>query len=304
MSAKVSVVIPAYNSLNFLPQALASVRAQTFKDFDIIIVNDGSSDGTEAWLAQQEDSRLHIIHQPNQGASQARNAGIQWSEGEYIALLDADDLWAPTKLEKQVACLEAQPEVGLVHTAIRYIDQQGKDLQHGLNVRGEGSIWEEVVLNMPVRCGSTPLIRRSCFTEVGNFETSLQFSEEWDMWIRIARRFHFAIINEPLVFYRQHEHNMTKGYKQIAPNLEKVLGRAFQDVPEGALRIKNEAYSRAYLFAAWRAYFSGDIPEAASLHRKAFQHYPKLRFAKNSLNLSARLARANWFGSKQERTHL
>ena len=302
MAAKVSVVIPTYNSLHFLPQTLASVRAQTFRDFEIIVVNDGSSDGTEEWLAQHHEPHLTVITQANKGVAEARNVGIDHSSSDYIALLDADDLWEPTKLEQQVACLDAHPEVGLVHTAIRYIDETGKDLERILGVQGEGSIWEEVVLKMPIRCGSTPLIRHRCFAEVGGFEPSLHFSEEWDMWIRIAKTFEFAIINEPLVRYRQHNNNMTKGYQQIAPNLEKVLDRAFQDASESALRIKAEAYGRAYLFAAWRAYLAGDIPEASSLHQKGFQHYPKLRLVKNSLNLSARLARARWLGTKQEPT--
>ncbi len=300
----VSVVIPAYNALKFLPQTLASIRAQTFRDFDITVVDDGSSDGTRAWLTEQRDPQLKVVYQTNQGVAQARNTGIWQSRGDYIAFLDADDLWEPTKLEQQVACLEANPGVGLVHTAIRYIDEAGNDLHRTLGVQGEGSIWHEVVLKMPVRCGSTPLIRRSCFAEVGGFETSLRFAEEWDMWIRIARRFDFAIINEPLVRYRQHPNNMTKSYKQIAPNLERVLERAFQDAPEGGGRIRNEAFARAYLFAAWRAYFVDDFSTASTLQQRAFNMYPRLRFVKNSINLSARLAQARLLGRKREPTHL
>ncbi len=296
---KVSVVIPAYNAMRFLPQAVESALAQTWRDFELLVVDDGSSDNTGEWAAQHHDGRVRLIRQANQGAATARNTGILEAKGEYIAFLDADDLWEPTKLEKQVMRLEAQPEVGLVHTAIRYIDENGREINRVLGTQGDGDVWKEVVVHNPVRCGSTPLVRRECFEKVGVFDPGLSFSEDWDMWIRISAHYHFAVLSEPLVLYRQHGANMTKGYRAIMPNFAKIIERAFQNTPAEHKPLKREAYGRAYLFAAGRAFGAGDPAEASALLRQAFEHYPKLRYTKNSLRLRLHLLGARWSSSRR-----
>ena len=293
---KVSVVIPAYNTVHFLPQTVKSVLQQTFQDFEIIVVNDGSTDGTELWLSQLEQPQLTYITQNNQGLPATRNTGIAAAQGAYIAFLDADDLWEPTKLEQQVACLDARPEVGLVHTAIRYIDEQNYEINRIFGVEGDGNVWQKVVVHNPVRCGSTPMVRRDCFATVGVFDPTLTFSEDWDMWIRIAAHYPFATINEPLVSYRQHGTNMTKGYQAIMPNFIKIIERAFENTPAGSESLKQEAYGRAYLFAAGRAFGAGDLDESFSLLRQAFDHHPRLRYTKYSLHLIFQLFRKQWLG--------
>ena len=292
VTPRVSIVIPAYNALPFLPHTVASSLAQTWADFELLIIDDGSSDGTASWVAGQLDPRIRLIKQPNQGAATARNTGIFAARGEYIAFLDADDLWEPTKLEQQVACLEASPEVGLVHTAIRYINEEGSEIGRVLRSSGNGNVWEQVVLHMLIRCGSTPLIRRECFDEVGVFDPKLDFAEDWDMWIRIAARYHFTVINQPLVAYRQHKTNMTKNYELITPNLEKIIERAFQNAPSENAALEKEAYGRAYLFAAWRAFSAQDFSTATSLQQRALSAWPKLRFAKTNLKLTFKLVTA------------
>lgn len=296
---KVSVVIPAYNAMRFLPQAVESALAQTWRDFELLVVDDGSSDNTSEWAAQHHDGRVRLIRQANQGAAKARNTGILEAKGEYIAFLDADDLWEPTKLEKQVMRLEAQPEVGLVHTAIRYIDENGREINRVLGAQGDGDVWKEVVVHNPVRCGSTPLVRRACFAEVGVFDPDINFSEDWEMWIRISARHHFAVLNEPLVSYRQHRANMTKGYQKIVPNFVKIIERAFQNTPAEHKPLKREAYGHAYLFAAGRAFGAGNSAEASALLRQAFEHYPKLRYTRNSLRLRLHLLGARWSSSRR-----
>ena len=289
MTPRVLIIIPAYNALRFLPQTVASALAQTWDDFELLIVDDGSSDGTEDWVSQQRDSRIRMVQKTNGGLAAARNTGIATARGEYVAFLDADDLWEPNKLEQQVACLDAHPEVGLVHTAIRYIDEDNHEINRVLGIHGDGDVWREVVVHNPVRCGSTPLVRRECFEVVGIFDPTLTFSEDWDMWIRIASSYHFATINEPLTLYRQHNTNMTKGYQVIMPNLEKIIERAFQEAPAGSAALKQESYGRAYLFAAWRAFFAHDFRTAKMLQRQAFAAWPRLRFEKNNLSLTRRL---------------
>lgn len=224
-------------------------------------------------MSGHSDARVRLIEQEHQGTAKARNRGIAEAQGDYIALLDADDLWEPTKLAKQVTCLETRPEVGLVHTAIRYIDDEGSEIGKVLRSEGDGNVWEQVVLHMLVRCGSTPLVRRSCFDKVGVFDTDLDFAEDWDMWLRIAAHFHFAVLHEPLVAYRQHHANTTRKYQTIMPNLEQVLERAFNEHDPG---------------------------EAASLLYRAFRSYPRLRYSKNSLKLSFQLRKVKWLGQARE----
>lgn len=301
---KVSIIIPAYNTRHFLPQTVSSALSQTWQDFELLIVDDGSTDGTGQWVAEQTDPRIHLVRQPNQGAAAARNTGIKHAKGKYIAFLDADDLWEVDKLKKQVAVLDSLSEVGLVHTAIHYIDENGDSINRILGVRGEGNVWREVVTDNPVRCGSTPLIRRECFDKLGVFDTSLSFAEDWEMWIRIARHYQFATINEPLVAYRQHKTNMTKSYKRIMPNFQKILERTFRDSPGHERALEHKAYGYAYLFSAWRAYLAGDVREAVTLHRQAHRVYPRMLLVKNSLNLSARLAKTRLLEPKQKRNHL
>lgn len=297
---KVSVIVPAYNAMRFLPQTVKSALSQTWQDLELVVVDDGSSDGTAAFVEQYPDIRMKLVRQTNKGLAAARNSGIAASQGKYIALLDADDLWEPTKLEEQVARLTDRPEIGLVHTAIRYINETGDEINRVLSVKGDGDVWEKVVVHNPVRCGSTPLIRRECFEAVGMFDPALSFSEDWEMWIRIARRYHFATIDKPLTLYRQHGANMTKSYRTIMPNFETIIERAFRDAPAGNDSLKREAYGRAYLFAAWRAFFARDIPMTKSLRKSAFKAHPKLRFEKNSLSLTLHLMKAQWPGQRTE----
>ena len=296
---KVSVICIVYNSMVYLPRTVASVLAQTLNDFELLIIDDGSSDNVVAWVSTLNDPRVKLISQANRGIPGARNTGIEHARGEYLAFLDGDDLWEPTKLEKQVACLEARPEVGLVHTAIRYVDANDQEVNQVLGVRGDGDVWREVVIQNPVRCGSSPLVRRECFETVGVFDPDLFFCDDWDMWIRIATRYHFTVINEPLTLYRQHGANMTKSYQAIMPNFKKVIERAFQ-ASDVNTPLKEEAYGRAYLFAAWRAFFARDIPMTRSLRKNAFKAYPKLRFEKNSLSLTLHLIKAQWLGQRTE----
>jgi glycosyltransferase involved in cell wall biosynthesis len=141
---KVSVIIPAYNAMNYLPETLKSVLRQTFTDFEILIIDDGSSDNLVQWVSQLVDPRIKLISQNNQGVSVARNTGITHAQGEFIAFLDADDLWEATKLEKQLHTLEDNPAVGLVYTWTAFIDQSGKFTGILLASHAEGNVWEQI----------------------------------------------------------------------------------------------------------------------------------------------------------------
>ena len=293
-SPQVSVVIPAYNAMRFLPQTVASVLQQTFTDFEVLIIDDGSKDGTAQWAAAQTDPRVKLVSRANGGAAATRNTGVAAARGEYVAFLDADDVWQPTKLAKQVARAEADPSVGLVDTWISYIDSAGEPIGEVMTQHVEGDVWAEMLEYNLVRCGSTPLVRRRLFDEVGSFDEGFRYAEDWEMWIRITARARFAVVKEPLVAYRQHANNKHKNHQAMLPTLRRIIEKSFQDVPAAQQHLKGRALGRAHLHAAWRALYAGDYKLAAQLRDEAMAHYPRLRYAKNSVRLSLNILRMRW----------
>lgn len=282
---KVSVIIPAYNAMLYLPKAVESVLAQTFTDLEVLIIDDGSLDGIQQWVTQITDARVLLISQANQGVSVARNTGIEHAQGEYIAFLDADDFWDTSKLEKQVACLDAHPSVGLVDTWITLANAEGETLGEVVTTYVAGDVRKQILETNLLNCGSTPLIRRCCFATVGVFDPNLRFGEDWEMWSRIAAHYTFALIEEPLTIYRQHPSNTSKQFQRILPDLSLVIEKNFQAVPEKLAYLKSRAYGRVHLYVGWKALESQDYREAIAFSLKALRHYPQLIFSKSYVHL-------------------
>ncbi len=280
---KVSVVIPAYNAIAYLPKTIASALQQSFQDFEIVVVDDGSTDGTCEWVASLADSRIRsAIVQSNGGCASARNRGIRETKGDYIAFLDADDFWEPEKLEKQVRILDSHPSVGLVNTWISNIDDQGKPIEKLGKPTAEGQVWASVIEENPVMCGSAPMVRRQCFEAVGEFDQALLSAEDWDMWIRIAKRYEFAVVKEPLVRYRIHAGSKSHNLKLHLQSRLSVIEKAFQDDSADGTEgdTKNKAYGLAYLSVAYRALQSNDLDQAYELKNQSVQCWPALQDSK------------------------
>lgn len=294
---KVSVVIPAYNSLKYLPETIDTVLSQSFQDFEVLVINDGSTDATEEWVTQKvTDPRVKLISQENQGLSGARNTGIKYAQGDYIALLDADDLWEPSKLEKQVHCLDANPEVGLVYTWTVLIDQYGKPTGRIVAHHAEGNVWQTLLEVNIVGSGSNPLIRRDCFDNVGLFDSNLSSNEDRDMWLRIASKYPFAVIKEHLVLYRQHQGNMSKDFSVMLKNCRTVIERAFASAPTEILHLRNRSYGSLNLYLAWKAIDSMDYKQAIHFRQQARAHLPQLVFSRNYIRLSLAILLMRYFG--------
>ncbi|MFH7027664.1 MAG: glycosyltransferase family 2 protein [Heteroscytonema crispum UTEX LB 1556] len=295
---KVSVIIPAYNAMTYLPETLQSVLRQNFTDFEVLIIDDGSSDNIQEWGASQTDPRMKLISQTNQGQSAARNLGIALAKGEYIAFLDADDLWEPTMLEKQVRCLEENPAVGLAYHWTALIDENGKATGRVMGSNASGDVLKQILERNIIDCPSV-VIRRCCFENVGLFIPNLRFIEDWEMWIRIASGYHFAVTQEPLVYYRQHSKNTSKNWQLMEEGYRIVIEKAFQSVPPDLLCIKNRSYGRANLCLAWKALQSKDkdYKLAQNFRAKAIAYYPQLRFSREYMRLSLAIALMRYFGS-------
>jgi glycosyltransferase involved in cell wall biosynthesis len=298
--SRVSVVIPAYNAMAYLPETMESVLNQNFNDFEVIVVNDGSSDETEEWVSQIIDPRVKLISQENKGLAGARNTGIHHAQGEYITFLDADDLWEPSKIEKQVRILEENPEVALVYTWVSYIDEKGESTGRVFKNQAEGDVWKKLIEHNIVECGSVAMVRRSCLETVGLFDQNLgSYVEDWDMWLRMASRYPFKVVKEPLVYYRQCSNSASRNWEAMARSFSLVIEKAFATAPSELQHLKNRSYGLANLCLAWKALQSRakDWQGATRFRQQAIAYYPQLRFSKEYLRLSVAIALMRWFGS-------
>jgi len=236
----VSVIIPTYNRRDYVQEAIDSVLAQTHTDYEIIVVDDGSTDGTGEALRARYGDRIRYVWQENQGESVARNRGIEMAQGEYVAFLDSDDLWLPEKLEKEVPVLEASHDAVLVFTPAWPVDAGGQRLS---DIAISGGI-DRNKLTLEALCmenalgsaGSTALVRRGSLERVGGFDRSIRYSEDWDLWLRLRQRGCFAFVQEPLAHIRQHAGSQFHGRdpksldKRLISQM-RILQKTFENWP-------------------------------------------------------------------------
>src|SRR5438309_5207552 len=227
---KVSVIIPNHNYAHYLGQAVDSVLAQTYQNTEIVVVDDGSQDNSENIVAGYGD-RVRLIKQGNQGVSAARNAGVRETEGELVAFLDADDFWAPSKLERQVNCYLGDIDLGLIHCGVDEVNGEGNHLRFQMDGM-EGWVAKELLLfrrAVIILSGSTMLVPRTVFGMAGGFDTRLSTSADWDFCYRVAKRKRVGFIAEPLVKYRVHTSNMHSNLKAMEHDMLLGYARAFSD---------------------------------------------------------------------------
>ena len=236
---KVSVIIPAYNHARFLGEAIGSVLAQSFQDFELIVVDDGSIDNTKEVAASFQDNRVRYIHQQNRGVAAAQNVGVRNSSGEYVAILGADDVWLPRKLELQVELLDSRPEIALVCSDFYIFDDRtgavlGRFWHNepfGYRVNAEKASRRPLTEMLSRGCFIAPqvaMVRRWVFNEVGCFDESLRAYEDWDMFVRIVQRFAIGTIDMPLAKNRKHGGNMSGDWRQMGEAAEIVYNKALE----------------------------------------------------------------------------
>ena len=206
----VSVIIPAYNSETTLTETLRSVRAQTHQSLEIIVVDDGSRDRTRevAEAEAEQDSLIRVITQTNGGVAKARNRGIEEARGDVIAPIDADDLWRPRKIERQLRALTVGgPETGLVYCWSAVIDGRSRILSRGAQPRDNGDVLPQLFYGNFVGNGSSALMRKTFVVDAGGYDSTLkarqaQGCEDWKLYLLLAERSYFSVIQDQLVGYR------------------------------------------------------------------------------------------------------
>jgi glycosyltransferase involved in cell wall biosynthesis len=213
---RVSVIVPTYNREAFIGIALESVVDQTFPDFEILVVDDGSTDGTEQILEQIQDQRIIYLRQEHSGLpAVARNTGLRHARGEYIAFLDSDDLWTADKLAVQVAYMDSHPEIGLSYAnSYQFVEDPGRCLSELILHPGEGlsgRVFDRLYGNQRIP-NLTVMIQASVVDTVGLFDEDehLKANEDYEYWLRIAEKYPIGYIDQPLAKYRQHLGGISK----------------------------------------------------------------------------------------------
>jgi hypothetical protein len=260
---KVSVIIPAYNQADYLPRAIHSVLDQTCQDFEILVVDDGSTDATADVANALTDERVRYIYQENRGLSAARNTGIKHSTGKYLTFLDSDDQFLPEKLEVLVNVMEENPHFGFAAGQAIPIDEDDTPVGEIFDVPLPDDS-RQLLLGNPLHVGSV-MVERSWQEIVGFFDETLRSYEDWDMWLRLARAgCPMTYVARPVSLYRFHRHQMTRQGKQMTTATFAVLDKHFSDptLPESWRNLRDSAYSNAHLRAAMQAYNAQDFSTA------------------------------------------
>lgn len=230
----ISVIIPAYNAEQTIRKTIATVQQQTFQDFELIVINDGSKDRTLELVQSIKDDRLKVFSYENSGVCIARNRGISNAIGEFIAFLDADDLWTPDKLELQVAALEKNPQVGVAYswTCFMDVDEQGEALSFRPSppYSFTGNVYEKLLVSDFVHSGSNTLIRRQAIDSVGKFDPACAGCADWDYWLRLAARWHFIVVPKQQIFYRRSPSSMSSKVEVMKKEAIVAMEKAYQQL--------------------------------------------------------------------------
>lgn len=209
----VSVVIATYNMGQYISQAIQSVLQQPNIDLEVIVVDDGSTDSTPETLQQfNQDSRVRIIHQTNQGQPKAKNAGVQAARGRYIAFCDADDYWLPNKLAVQLPLFDRNHKTGIVYSPVVLLYPDGAKKEQSKDGFFRGNVLDKMFLRNIVPFG-TSVVRRECFEQEGRFDESIPMGIDWDLWLRFSVHWEFDFVTEPTYVYRIWDGQMSKNWR-------------------------------------------------------------------------------------------
>jgi glycosyltransferase involved in cell wall biosynthesis len=298
---RVSVIIPTYNRADLVGETIQSALDQTYSDYEVIVLDDGSTDNTAEVVAQFGE-RVNYVYQDNVGETGARNAGIAVAQGELLSFLDSDDCMLPNNLEDLVALLDARPEVGVAYGWYYWMDQDGQPVQMeypkiagagfaehvspvspwpgvSLPPSGptlEGQIFSRLILEETMLIGST-LIRRECVDAVGGFDPDIAYQGHWDFYLRVASAgYAYACCKRPVVLIRLHPNSRGKNIDGMLASRIDVLDRLFADPASASVSagVRNRAYYEAYVEFLLEYHHGGREEQAAHCWDKAIRHAP------------------------------
>jgi glycosyltransferase involved in cell wall biosynthesis len=267
----VSVIIPTFNRAKLLPKAVQSVLNQTFQDFEIVLIDDASTDCTPNVSRSFSDARIRYVrHDTNRGIAAARNTGVANASGRFIAFLDDDDEWLPGKLERQVDILaNSSRSIGAVYSAFEQVDLATDRRVGVVRPAKSGHILNELCMKNWIGTASTVCLKRECLEEAGPFDERVTFGEEYDMWIRIAHRYDFKYIDEILVKYGVHAIQLSTNYQAIIGGLKEQLTK-HRDL----FALDPPNYSRRFANLGVLYCYVGEVAKGREAFRNAIRAAP------------------------------
>ena len=238
----VSVIIPVYNSERYISEAVESVLNQTYRNLQVIVINDGSTDGTERALEPYMD-HINYFFQENRGVAAARNVGIRSSRGRYIAFLDSDDIWMPEKLENQVSYMIGHPEFKFLYSDYVYFNDDNLDVKDSIplykNAKPAGCIFHNLVMSSHFLHTSTVLAKREIIEEVGGFDERFRLGEDYELWLRISAIYDIGYVEGVFSGYRRHPGSLTaNNYNQEVPWEIRAIEKNLKANPDKARELK------------------------------------------------------------------
>lgn len=276
---EVTIVLPTYNRADMILDAIRSVQAQTFQDWEIVVVDDGSTDNTEEVVLSLHDSRIHYVYQENKGLAGARNTGIRHAHSELITFLDSDDAFLPQKLEWQVGLMKSRPSLGLVAGDFFFADPHLTRLSEARSWQSHPNLTlKDWILGCPVIVCAV-IVQRAWLEKAGGFDETMRYVEDWDLWLRLAYLgCPMDWLPRPVALYRIHGQNMAKQAVLMKQGMLRMFDKFFTlpDLPQDIQSLKERAYAHAYLNGAARAFAGGDAEEGRNSLEMALKLDPSL----------------------------
>lgn len=252
----VSVIIPAFNSSKTIKKTIDSVLVQTLTDFELIIINDASTDNTLDIISQYQDPRLQVFSYPHGGGNVSRNRGLKHALGEYVSFLDADDIWEADKLELQLQTLQKlqqNTEVAIAYSWTDYINEEDNVILKGCHTNANGDIYEKLLVHNFLENGSNPLIRKTSIVELGGFDETLTAAQDWDMWLRLAQKYHFVCVPKVHILYRVTTNSVSTNLNRQEEACLKVLEKALQSSPPSVSHLRTQSLANLYKYLTCKA---------------------------------------------------
>lgn len=272
----VSAIIPVYNGEAFVAEAISSVLEQTYPAVECLVIDDGSTDNTAAVIREFGD-RVRYIHKPNGGVASARNLGAASARGRYIAFLDADDIWLPFKLERQMKLLVSRPDLGLTYSGVTMVDEKLRKLGEVMPPAPDVALRNSLLLELPVMMISmTAVLPLEAFRAVNGFDERLSTSADTYFACRLAREFPVECIEEPLALYRQHGAQMHLNARAMEHDMLFILEEMFEKggLPDELMKLRSRAYANLHMTLAAAAFHSGSRGRFLSYLMKAMSYHP------------------------------
>ncbi len=241
----VSIILPTYNCAAFLPHSIGTILSQTYNSYEIIVIDDGSTDNTKEVLYPFMQRIKYIRSEQNKGLPTARNIGIRPAQGKYIAFIDADDLWLPEKLQTDIEYFETHPEVSMVYSKHINIDEKGDDLDGNTKRQlPSGNIFTQLFSVQNFIITSSVVVRKEVFETTGLFDEQLFNCQDWDMWLRIAFHFKVAGIDKPLVKYRHNPYSLSKNRNNVLKYQKIIIDKIYNKFKDKENGINEKLYKK------------------------------------------------------------